>query len=102
VCWSIVVEEIPTVVSPFLGEFRSYSIHKTVKDVNVHFLIRSSKVTEKYSFYFRLEKLQFSQLLCNEDGITQFHGNDTVDSRAIDFIEEVNIEGTLGVEVTSA
>ena len=47
---------------------------------------------EQYSFCFRLEKLQFSQLLCEKNYDPKFHINDTVDSRAIDFIEEVNIE----------
>jgi len=57
--------------------------------------------SEQYSFYFRLEKLQFSQLLCKDDEFTQRYGNDTVDSRAIDFIEEVNIEDAAGIEVKS-
>jgi hypothetical protein len=34
--------------------------------------------------------------------IWPFHGNDTVDSRAIDFIAEVSIEDTAGIEVKSA
>jgi hypothetical protein len=102
VFWSIVVKEIPTVVSSFLGGFPSSHIPKTTKDVNVPFFIHSSKVTEQYSFYFRSEKLQFSQLVCDNIWDPQFHVNDTVDSRAIDFIEQVNIEDIAGIEVKSA
>jgi len=80
----------------------AWTIPETKKDISVHFLIHSSKVTEQYSFYFRLEKLQFSQLLCKENENTQFRINDTLDSRAIDFIEEVNIDDTAGIEVKSA
>jgi hypothetical protein len=32
----------------------------------------------------------------------QLDGNDTVDSRAIDFMEEVNMEHTANIEVKSA
>ena len=96
------MKEIPHVFSPFLGAFPSYSIPKTTKGVNVHFFIHTSKVTEQYSFSFRLEKLQLSQLVCDETDFAPFSGNDTVDSRVIDFIEEVNIEGTTGIEVKSA
>jgi len=56
---------------------------------------------KKYSFYFRIEKLQFSQLICKNDEFTQRYGKDTVDSRAIDFIEEVNIKDAAGIEVKS-
>jgi hypothetical protein len=93
------VKEIPTVVSPFLGAFPSYSIPKMTKGVTVHFYIHSSKVTVQYSLYFRLDRLQFYQVLCTDKGISDIPGNDTVDSRAIDFIEEVNIEDTAGREV---
>jgi len=98
--WSIVVKEIPTVVSSFLGGFPSSHFPKMTKDVSVPFFIHSSKVTEQYSFYFRFEKLQFSQLVCDVWDI-QFHRNVTVDSRVIDFIEEVNIEDTAGIEVNT-
>jgi hypothetical protein len=54
-------------------------------------------LTRQYSLCFRLQKLQFAQLVCNEVLDTQF-GNDTVDSRAIEFIEEVNIEDVIGIE----
>jgi len=97
------VKEIPSLVSPFLGVFPSYSVSKTTNAINVYLFIHSSKVTtQQYSFYFRLEKLQFSQLVCKDDYYHQRHGNDTVDSRAIDFIEEVNIEDAAGIEVKSS
>ena len=96
------MKEIPAIVSPFLRRFPSYSIPETTKGVSVRLFIRSNKVTtEQYSFCFRLEKVQFSQLVCGGNGITQYYGNDTMDSRAIDFIEEVNIEHTAGIEVKS-
>jgi hypothetical protein len=41
-------------------------------------------------FPFRHEKLQYSALVCDIP-YTEFEGNDTVDNRAIKFIEEVNI-----------
>ena len=96
------MKEVPNVVSSFLGKFPSSHFPKMTKDVSVPFFIHSSKVTEQYSFYFRFEKLQFSQLLCDTDWETPFYGNDTLDSRVIDFIEEVNIEDTAGIEVKSA
>jgi hypothetical protein len=55
-------------------------------------------MTMQYLFSFRLEKLQFSQLICEKYSDTPFDGNDTVDNRAIEFIEEVNIEDDIGIE----
>jgi hypothetical protein len=41
-------------------------------------------------FPFRREKLQYSALVCDIPN-DEHEGNDTVDNRAIKFIEEVNI-----------
>jgi len=39
VCWSIAVEEKPTVASSFWGAIPSYLIRKATKTVNVYFFI---------------------------------------------------------------
>ena len=41
VCWSIVVKENPTVVSPFFGAFPTDRIPKVTNNVKVHFCIHS-------------------------------------------------------------
>jgi hypothetical protein len=48
VCWSIVVEEKPTVASPFSGAFPSDRIPKATKDVTVYFFIHSSTFREEF------------------------------------------------------
>jgi hypothetical protein len=43
VCWSIVLQEKPTVDSAFFGAFPSDRIAKATKDASVHFFIHSNK-----------------------------------------------------------
>ena len=59
-------------------------------------------VTKRYSFYFREDKLQVAQLICDIELSNQYPVKDTIHSRAVDLIEQVNIEGNIDIEVTGA
>jgi hypothetical protein len=48
------------------------------------------KVIKLCIFHFRREKLNYAAMVCDLNDIP-IDGNDTVDDRAIEFIEEVDI-----------
>jgi hypothetical protein len=58
VCWSIVVQEKPTLGSPFLEAFPSDRIPKATKDDNVYLFI--------YSFTFMDEVMMDNALAVNK------------------------------------
>jgi hypothetical protein len=56
VCWSIVVKEKPTVVSPFFGAFPSNCIPKATEDVNLPFFTHSRYKKIKKLLYWGISK----------------------------------------------
>jgi hypothetical protein len=93
--WTLIYQRHQTILK-FLSTAATASTRGKLANFIVRPCIVVRKVIRQYLFYFRREKLLYSTLVCDLQEFAfyeslDFFENDTVDTRAIKFIEEVNI-----------